>query len=84
MKIDNALLEIWQPRALALLRIVTAYLFMAHGTQDGVVPYAMGARSRDLLIEQGYDVEWHEYPMQHSVCLEEIAHIGAWLNKVLA
>ena len=32
MKIDNALLEIWQPRALALLRIVTAYLFMAHGT----------------------------------------------------
>ena len=59
-------------------------LFMAHGTQDGVVPYAMGARSRDLLIEQGYDVEWHEYPMQHSVCLEEIAHIGAWLNKVLA
>ena len=59
-------------------------LFMAHGTQDGVVPYAMGARSRDLLIEQGYDVEWHEYPMQHSVCLEEIEHIGAWLTKVLA
>ena len=59
-------------------------LFMAHGTQDGVVPYAMGVRSRDLLVEQGYDVEWHEYPMQHSVCLEEIEHIGAWLTKVLA
>ena len=59
-------------------------LFMAHGTQDGVVPYAMGLHSKDLLVEQGYDVEWHEYPMQHSVCLEEIEHIGAWLTKVLA
>jgi len=59
-------------------------LFMAHGTQDGVVPYAMGLRSRDMLVEQGYDVEWREYPMQHSVCLEEIAHIGAWLTRVLA
>ena len=51
-------------------------IFMAHGTQDGVVPYAMGARSRDLLVQHGYDVEWHEYPMEHSVCLEEIAHIA--------
>ena len=59
-------------------------LFMAHGTQDGVVPYAMGVRSRDLLVGEGYDVEWHEYPMQHSVCLEEIEHIGAWLTRVLA
>ena len=59
-------------------------VFMAHGIQDGVVPYAMGARSRDLLVQAGYDVEWHEYPMQHSVCLEEIAHIGAWLKRVLA
>jgi phospholipase/carboxylesterase len=59
-------------------------LFMAHGTQDGVVPYAMGLRSRNFLVEQGYGVEWHEYPMQHSVCLEEIEHIGAWLTRVLA
>ena len=59
-------------------------IFMAHGIQDGVVPYAMGARSRDLLVQAGYDVEWREYPMQHSVCPEEIAHIGAWLKRVLA
>ena len=58
-------------------------IFMAHGTQDGVVPYQMGLRSRDLLVQQGYDVEWHEYPMQHSVCLEEIGHVAAWLRKVL-
>jgi phospholipase/carboxylesterase len=59
-------------------------IFMAHGTHDNVVPYDMGARSRDLLAQQGYSVEWHEYPMQHSVCLEEIEHIGGWLAKALA
>jgi phospholipase/carboxylesterase len=58
-------------------------LFMAHGTQDNVVPFDMGTRSRDLLVQHGYDVEWHEYPMQHSVCLEEIADVGVWLRKVL-
>ncbi|HEX2830764.1 MAG TPA: alpha/beta hydrolase [Burkholderiales bacterium] len=59
-------------------------VFMAHGTHDNVVPHEMGARSRDVLVQHGYPVEWHEYPMQHSVCLEEIADIGAWLRKVLA
>ena len=59
-------------------------IFMAHGTHDNVVPYEMGARSRDLLAQHGYSVEWHEYRMQHSVCLEEIADVGAWLKKVLA
>lgn len=58
-------------------------VFMAHGTQDPVVPYAMGSGSRDLLKTAGYGVEWHEYPMQHSVCLEEIHDIGAWLGRVL-
>ena len=58
-------------------------VFMAHGTQDGVVPYAMGLRSRDILVQHGYDVEWREYPMQHSVCMEEIGDIAAWLRKVL-
>lgn len=57
-------------------------VFMAHGTHDGVVPYQMGARSRDVLTQAGYDVEWHEYPMQHSVCLEEIRDLGAWLKRV--
>ena len=58
-------------------------IFMAHGTQDNVVPYDMGLRSRQLLEQQGYDVEWHEYPMPHSVCLEEISDVGAWLRRVL-
>ena len=58
-------------------------VFMAHGTQDPVVPYAMGKSSRDHLQQAGYAVEWHDYPMQHSVCLEEIADIGRWLCRVL-
>ena len=58
-------------------------IFMAHGTEDQVVPYAMGAASRDFLERLGYKVEWHEYPMPHSVCLEEIGHIGTWLRGVL-
>lgn len=58
-------------------------LFMAHGTHDPVVPYAMGSGSRDLLQKAGYAIEWHDYPMQHSVCLEEVADIGRWLCKAL-
>jgi phospholipase/carboxylesterase len=58
-------------------------VFMAHGTQDGVVPYDMGVRSRDVLVQHGYDVRWREYPMQHSLSIEEIYEIAAWLKGVL-
>jgi phospholipase/carboxylesterase len=60
----------------------TTPIFMAHGTDDPVVPYAMGAGSRELLGKMGYDVEWHEYPMQHSLCLEEVQDIAAWLRTI--
>ena len=62
----------------------TTPIFMAHGTQDNVVPYQMGLRSKQILSENGYDVEWHDYPMPHSVCLEEITDIAAWLRRALA
>jgi phospholipase/carboxylesterase len=58
-------------------------IFMAHGSQDGVIALQMATTSRDILRQHGYDVEWHAYPMAHSVCLEEIAHIGAWLTHRL-
>ncbi len=58
-------------------------IFYAHGTYDPVIPLAMATASRDKLAASGYPVEWQEYPMQHSVCLEEIAAIGTWLGKVL-
>jgi phospholipase/carboxylesterase len=58
-------------------------IFMAHGTQDPVVPYAMGAESQAKLQQLGYPVEWHEYAMPHSVCLDEIHDIAAWLRRIL-
>jgi len=58
-------------------------IFMAHGTQDPVVVPARGTASRDALQALGHDVEWHEYPMPHSVCMEEIADLNAWLLKQL-
>ena len=58
-------------------------IFMAHGTQDPVVPHQMGAESRTKLVELGHTVEWHDYPMPHSVCMEEVHDIAAWLRRVL-
>ena len=59
-------------------------IFMAHGRADPVIPIMRAELSRDTLREAGYKVEWHEYMMQHSVCLEEIDDIGNWLGRVLA
>ena len=55
-------------------------IFMAHGTLDPVIPIALGTQSRDWLIQHGYPVRWREYPMEHSVCLEEIQDLGVWLG----
>ena len=59
-------------------------IFMAHGTADPMIAFARAQASRDLLQQQAYSVEWHEYRMQHSVCPQEIADIGKWLGRVLA
>jgi len=58
-------------------------IFMAHGRSDSVVPYALGASSRNALLELGYKVEWHEYAMPHSVCDAELHDIEAWLTREL-
>jgi phospholipase/carboxylesterase len=58
-------------------------IFMAHGRFDDIIPLERAERSRDALSALGYAPEWHEYPMPHSVCPEEIAHIAAWLARVL-
>lgn len=59
-------------------------IFMVHGRMDPVIPIARAEASRDLLQQLGYQVEWHDYMMQHSVCMEEVEHISAWLKKILA
>jgi phospholipase/carboxylesterase len=57
---------------------------MAHGTQDAVIALGMAGKSKAILASHGYDIEWHEYPMPHSVCLEEIRDVASWMKRVLA
>jgi phospholipase/carboxylesterase len=59
-------------------------IFMAHGTQDQVIPLAMAERSRQHLLGLHYAVEWHSYPMAHSVAQEELRAVCAFLRRVLA
>jgi len=59
-------------------------IFLAHGTHDPLIPLTRARRARESLTGLGYAVEWHEYPMPHSVCDAEIRDIGAWLARILA
>ncbi len=58
-------------------------ILMCHGQHDPMLPLQLGAWSRDVMQQDGYPVDWREYPMAHQVCAEEIAHIGAWLGERL-
>jgi phospholipase/carboxylesterase len=58
-------------------------IFLVHGRQDTVIALARATDSRDALVAMGYDVEWHDYPMPHSVCAQEVADWNAWLVRVL-
>ena len=58
-------------------------IFMAHGTYDDIIPIDRAQASRKHLEALGYSIEWHEYPMPHSVCAPEIADIGAFLERLL-
>jgi len=58
-------------------------IFMAHGQYDEIIPLDRAEASRDALQRLGYAVEWHAYPMPHSVCAPEIADISRFLNRVL-
>jgi len=59
-------------------------IFQAHGRADPVIALDRATASRDALLALGYPVEWHDYPMPHSVCAQEIADMNRWLLKVLA
>jgi phospholipase/carboxylesterase len=58
-------------------------VFMAHGQFDSVLPQRLGEATRDTLQSLGCPVEWHSYPMPHSVCLEEVADLRRFLLSVL-
>jgi phospholipase/carboxylesterase len=59
-------------------------IFLAHGRSDTVIPIDRALASRDVLVALDYPVEWHEYPMQHSVCAQEIVDLNRWLLRVLS
>ena len=58
-------------------------IFMAHGQYDDIIPLARAEQSRRLLEGLGYPLEWHTYPMPHSVCPEEIVHLSQFLGRIL-
>ncbi len=58
-------------------------ILLAHGSFDPVVEPSLGEGARTLLEAAGYAVEWHSYPMAHSVCAEELAAVATFLRKVL-
>lgn len=59
-------------------------IYIGHGTEDDVVSLDLGMRARNFLDQHRYPYQWHEYPMPHSVCPDEIGDIGAWLNQRMA
>lgn len=58
-------------------------IFMAHGAQDDIIPLRVARTSEQRLRGWGYDIEWHEYPMPHSVSMEEIRDLSRWLTRVV-
>lgn len=65
-----------QPRDLPIL--------MAHGSFDPMLPISAGQHAREIMQNVGFKVQWHEYPMAHAVCAEEIAEIRRWLLQIYA
>ena len=59
-------------------------VFIAHGRNDGIVTLQRGEAARDALRGLGHEVEWHDYPMEHSVCIEEVQALQSWLGRVLS
>ncbi len=58
-------------------------IMIAHGQADQVIPLVKAIETRQALTGLGYAVDWHEYPIPHTLCAEEIDDIRVWLLKVL-
>ncbi|MDX3772622.1 alpha/beta fold hydrolase [Chromatiaceae bacterium AAb-1] len=58
-------------------------VLMAHGNQDPVVPYAAGQQAFHVLKNAGFNLRWHEYRMQHSVCAQEVSDISSFIQRQL-
>ncbi|CAJ8507857.1 alpha/beta hydrolase [Burkholderia pseudomallei] len=62
----------------------TTPIFAAHGTDDDILPIRLGEAARDFARDKGASVDWHAYPMPHSVCIEEIDALRRWLHARIA
>ena len=62
----------------------TTPVFMAHGQFDPMIPMQYGRSAADALVGAGFEVDWHDYPMAHAVCPQEIDDIRSWLVGVLS
>ncbi|HHP7235137.1 MAG TPA: alpha/beta hydrolase [Desulfobacterales bacterium] len=58
-------------------------VFMAHGRYDSMIPIDNATVARETMESLGYPVEWHAYPIEHQVSMEEIRDIRNWLLTVL-
>jgi phospholipase/carboxylesterase len=58
-------------------------IFICHGSRDPMVPERLGLEAQERLVAMGYSVEYKSYPVEHSVCPEEIADMSQWLQRVL-
>jgi phospholipase/carboxylesterase len=59
-------------------------VFMAHGRFDPMIPMQYGRSAADALVDAGFGVDWHDYPMAHAVCPQEIDDIRNWLLRILS
>ena len=73
-----------QAQASMAVQAATQPLFMAHGVFDPVVPPAAGEASAKTMQALGFAMQWRRYPMQHSVCAEEITQLGDWMTARFA
>ena len=58
-------------------------ILMCHGREDPIVPFELGRQSFDALTAPASRRAWLDYPMQHTLCAEEVVHISRWLRQVL-
>jgi len=59
-------------------------LFMAAGLHDPIVQYAWSSETKDVLTALNYPIQWHSYPMEHSICAQEIQDISQWLQHIFS
>ena len=59
-------------------------IFMAHGSEDVMIPLSRAVMSRNVLTDLNYEVEWHQYQMGHQVCFDEVQHISHFLNQIFS